>query len=819
MAYNIDETAGDILFEVKGDKVIFKLKPGVGQSPGGGAVTNIIKKFDEEEPTDSKVYSALRTLLEISKALEKNIDNTDKRYLRKDKADSAEEPITFKKGIVTSEIKSENFTIGRFGSGMGFYTLTGRTYAEVDFLHVRREAIFNKLTIAEIKSVGGQILVSCANMNCSAVEEFETYYRCYFETENGSIANQFDVDDLVICQTFNSVRQKYYWRSVTSVGEDYIDLSKSDCDGSGVPAAGDEIIQFGNKTNENRQSAILISAYGPDAPSIKQYMFVDSYNLTGKDATSISPIANKFTGDFILNTGVNVATQLRILEGLIKSEIQSIEHYINDEDNYLNNASFSSNMDKWERGPSTIVVGSTDGLLGFNGEFLGDGEHACDIVQYNGKYMLRLKESYIKQLNSNLKNSPLDTVKFYVSFRYLCDADGTLECGFDGSSLYKTENISVTRVPKIFQFSGLWDGIGDFVIKFSGDIYMSLVTVTNKPLDDFKVQVQSSFEQTAKSIQALVTTTDNINKTITESGWLTTSDGVDIWASCKFNDGTSVISLFNVSPQGIKLKGTNIDLTGVVSFDSFSTDLKTTLSKSFDSATLAAKDAISQTFGYTGYAEFVQNALTQGKTLIVNGYLNTELIDVETLLAGTVIANAIKTNGLNINDKLIIYPDGSVKTEGTIIAGNGSRIGGMTIDGSCQKGISSSFFTASEFLLSSDIISQITKTQTFILGDTYTGTITGSSYGVTLPSQYILSLNGISGYSFKLTFVVAHNTSRTFVLGTFTGTAKIVNNDGAVYKSGEVSGGPANGYIKMAAGDVVELLYHNDVYYLLNHRT
>ena len=35
MAYNIDEAAGDILFEVQGDNVIFKLRPGVGQSTGG----------------------------------------------------------------------------------------------------------------------------------------------------------------------------------------------------------------------------------------------------------------------------------------------------------------------------------------------------------------------------------------------------------------------------------------------------------------------------------------------------------------------------------------------------------------------------------------------------------------------------------------------------------------------------------------------------------------------------------------------------------------------------------------------------------------
>ncbi len=793
--------------------------PGSDGIPGsGGTLVTLIKSEDSTTPTDNNAFSSLKTLKELQKYIIKHLEQTDERYIRKDIEDKVKKLITFEKGICTSEIKSETYTPGRLGSGMAFYTLEGKTYAEVDFLFVRREALFNRLTIADIKSVGGQILVSIANMHCSKVDEHETYYRCYFDTENGSIVNQFDVDDLVICQTFNSVKQKYYWRLVTYVGDDYIDLSKSDCDGTGIPTPGDDIIQFGNKTNESRQSAILISAYGPDAPSIKQYMFVNSYDLTGKDATSISPVGNKFTGDFILKTGINVATQLKILEGLIKSEIQSIEHYINDEDNYLNNASFSANMDGWEKGPSTLVVGSTDGVLGFNGEFLGDGEYACDIVPHEGKYMLRVKNSHIKQLNSNLKNYPLAPVRFYVSFRYLCDTAGTIECGFEGSSFYRTENIATIRVPKTFQFSGVWDGTGDFIIKFSGDIYMSLVTVTNRPLDDFKIQVQSSFEQTAKSIQALVKTTDNLNKTISEAGWLTTSDGVDIWASCKFDNGTSVISLFNISSEGIKLKGTNIDLTGVVSFESFSTDLKTTLSKSFDAASLAAKDAVAQNLGYTDFAAFVENALTQGKTLIINGYVNTELIDVDTLLAGTVIADAIKANGLNINDKLIIRPDGSVRTEGAIIAGNGSKIGGMTIEGSCQKGISSSFFTASEFLLSSDIISQITKTQTFILGETYTGTLTGPSYGVTLPSQYILSLNGISGYSFKLTFVVAHNTSRTFVLSSFTGTAKIVNNDGAVYKFGDVSGGSANGYIKMGVGDVVELLYHNDVYYLLNHR-
>ena len=40
--------------------------------------------------------------------------------------------------------------------------------------------------------------------------------------------------------------QKYYWRLVTAVGDDYIDLSKTDCDtGSDLPESGDDICSSG----------------------------------------------------------------------------------------------------------------------------------------------------------------------------------------------------------------------------------------------------------------------------------------------------------------------------------------------------------------------------------------------------------------------------------------------------------------------------------------------------------------------------------------------------------------------------------------------
>lgn len=216
--------------------------------------------------------------------------------------------ITAKGEIISNQFGDEEFSSGQFGSGFRIWkdALNGQSFAEFDNLLVRRETIFNVLTIAEIKSVGGQILVSPANMICSFVEETTDGYKCYFETANGTIVNHFAVNDQAICRKFNGQDMKYYWRRVLSVGSNHIVLSKTDCDGNGIPAIGDDIIQFGNRTNSNRQSAIMISAYGSDSPSIKQYGGVNSYDLTGKDVTVISPSGNKFTGTFSVKSGNNL---------------------------------------------------------------------------------------------------------------------------------------------------------------------------------------------------------------------------------------------------------------------------------------------------------------------------------------------------------------------------------------------------------------------------------------------------------------------------------------------------------------------------------
>lgn len=211
-------------------------------------------------------------------------------------------------GNITTKgyIKSETFSTGALGSGfiLGKDELTGDTYFEIDRMLVRKSATFIELIIQKLQHAGGQIILTPASMKCDSVAEIRdeageiTAYRCFLNSSDGntSVENQFVVGDFARAQTFNvkegvneNVKNTYYWRLVTGVGDDYIDLSKTDCDaGSTVPAAGDEIVQLGNRNDAARQAALILAAYGNDAPYIKMYRGINSYKLEGKAFVNIS---------------------------------------------------------------------------------------------------------------------------------------------------------------------------------------------------------------------------------------------------------------------------------------------------------------------------------------------------------------------------------------------------------------------------------------------------------------------------------------------------------------------------------------------------
>lgn len=235
--------------------------------------------------------------------------------------------------ILRGDLKSINFSTGALGAG---YFLgvddNGDSYLEVDRMLVRKVAYFVELVIQRMSHVGGQIVLTPASMKCSKVEEHDTFYRCYFENTDGdkTITNDFVAGDQARCQTFNvkpgvnqNVSNTYYWRLVVAVGDDYIDLSKTDCDaGSTVPQADDEIVLLGNRTDATRQSAIVLASYGNDAPYFKLYRGINSYQLDGKEFLSFSHSQIKIIADELLfSTGESVST---VING-VKEEVTTVK--------------------------------------------------------------------------------------------------------------------------------------------------------------------------------------------------------------------------------------------------------------------------------------------------------------------------------------------------------------------------------------------------------------------------------------------------------------------------------------------------------------
>lgn len=255
--------------ENKVDNLTYK---GQTYTSGGRKGVYIIRTNDSTAPSNSNVFSALRSLA---------------MFLRKDIADTANELITFLKGLL----------IGKNGSGITVLE-NGMSQAVVDYLYVKVKAVFDELEVKKKTYVGGEQVISHAGMKCNRVEELDDVYRCYFkEEEDGiEIENQFTPGSLAIAQECNiktgvshHVGNRYYWRLVTAVGENYIDLSKTVCDPNvenDVPVAGDDIVGLGHKTDITRQAAIILSSVNEVSPSIIMYQGINDFTLTGKDVIS-----------------------------------------------------------------------------------------------------------------------------------------------------------------------------------------------------------------------------------------------------------------------------------------------------------------------------------------------------------------------------------------------------------------------------------------------------------------------------------------------------------------------------------------------------
>ena len=232
-------------------------------------------------------------------------------FLSKLNDDTAVGFITFLQGLQVGN----QFVSGLLGNGGVFRRdADGKVYIEADKLYVRMKAYFDNVEIKDYEHTSGNRIASKAGLKCVKVEAYNTdnelieenpqtepagtsYYRLYFRAKDGedTIDNNFVVGDQAFCDktTFdnNVLAHHRYWRLVvgknSTLQDDeefgYIDLSASDKEsGSAVPLAGDDVSQLGNRTNVERQGAIIEFVGGENAPAYQIYQGINTYSLSGK---------------------------------------------------------------------------------------------------------------------------------------------------------------------------------------------------------------------------------------------------------------------------------------------------------------------------------------------------------------------------------------------------------------------------------------------------------------------------------------------------------------------------------------------------------
>ena len=235
----------------------------IGTTTSGAAVY-LITRYDQTPATDYNAYSALRALWQFAN---KQTDETFKGN------------VSFEKDIRSSDFKKGDIA----GAGYAAYKdENGDAVIEADKIVIRKEARFNQAVINQVTFQRGSTVMTLAGCKITAVEETDSAYRCHYDNKQGSQFSGFVVQDQARCQRYDatqSVIAKYYWRLVVGVGNDYVDLSKSDVDGSGIPAIGDEIVQFGNRIDATRQRAIVLD---PLNGSVEVYAHIDSYSLLNR---------------------------------------------------------------------------------------------------------------------------------------------------------------------------------------------------------------------------------------------------------------------------------------------------------------------------------------------------------------------------------------------------------------------------------------------------------------------------------------------------------------------------------------------------------
>jgi hypothetical protein len=194
----------------------------------------------------------------------------------------------------------EDFVSGFAGHGWKLWEyIKGKWKLEIDSLVVRETMVVFELLIQKIRAVKGALGITqaCGRIKTATLDESGQNWLVTIEDEMSFVAHDF-----IRCQDWTNGTLKGYWVEISEIrkidGVDTIVIPVSDFTGgigytdgmeavdpalSGMttPAIGDEIVQFGNSKDVNRQSAIYLHADEGGQPAIDILFGINSKSFAG----------------------------------------------------------------------------------------------------------------------------------------------------------------------------------------------------------------------------------------------------------------------------------------------------------------------------------------------------------------------------------------------------------------------------------------------------------------------------------------------------------------------------------------------------------
>lgn len=570
----------------------------------GVALPDIIRSWDDTQPTDNNLFSARRSQQE---------------FISKKRNDRTKGRITFEQGVVFGQ--EENGRIDGKGNAelltlvvrellrsanYGGSGMTGNgwqigldedllSHLIVDKITVRRVMNVFELLINKVRSVGGQICVSAANGKIKTVREQGDYWHITFEQENTFVAH-----DLMRCQVFTGTSQKAYWVEVAGIANGGILVEKSEFE-TAQPEEGDECVLMGNTETANRQNLVLISASEDGHPRVDVLDGVNAKNFDHALRARLGnlndikddrfPLDNQpkgnglyadnvyLRGTFLLSTGEDIKTKLEITEGKVQSAIDSVRNDFLSEKGYLNNPTFTSGLEKWNSENETVFFLVGNKRIWANGNVLSKKGDGASVVTDMGRTVVRIRNKYILQKHGNLRYVPTfptndegqkEALPVYLTFFYRCAKTGTLKVRFENvdktgfanfNSMEISEEIAETDGYVQYTGNGLWNGTGDFLLEFDGDIYMYMLVLSTDKYEALTHRYRTLFEQSERLVKISAAVFDKDENMLEETGLITTSKVSGLYAI----DGDGNLKSFvGAGQDGVKIKASNIQLEGLV---------------------------------------------------------------------------------------------------------------------------------------------------------------------------------------------------------------------------------------------------------------